>query len=67
MLGNLVVSHMGTGGGDTPELKSVQTGLLGADYEVSDGRYRFKSVLGMLNWDPSLKAPLQAPGVAVSV
>jgi tricorn protease len=26
MLGNLTVSHMGTGGGDTPEVKRVQTG-----------------------------------------
>ena len=36
MLGNITVSHMGTGGGDTPEVKRVQTGLLGADYEVAE-------------------------------
>ena len=36
MLGNLTVSHLGTGGGDTPEVKHVQTGLLGADYEVAE-------------------------------
>src|SRR6185369_14432927 len=44
MLGNLTVSHMGTGGGDTPEVKRVQTGLLGADYEVANGRYRITKV-----------------------
>src|SRR5208282_4873650 len=67
MLGNLVVSHMGTGGGDTPEVKHVQTGLLGADYEVANGRdvhppenvYSFfeglagKSVLLKVGSDPS--------------
>ena len=29
MLGNMTVSHMGTGGGDLPEVKRVQTGLAG--------------------------------------
>ncbi len=45
MLGNMTVSHMGTGGGDTPEVKRVQTGLLGADYEVANGRYRISQGL----------------------
>ncbi len=41
----MTVSHMGTGGGDLPEVKRVQTGLLGADYEVANGRYRFAARL----------------------
>ncbi len=65
MLGNITVSHMGTGGGDTPEVKRVQTGLLGADYEVSDGRYRFSRVYSGENWNPQLRAPLTQPGVNV--
>jgi tricorn protease len=65
MLGNMVVSHMGTGGGDTPEVKRVQTGLLGADYEVADGRYRFTRVYSGENWNPQLRAPLTQPGVNV--
>ena len=65
MLGNLVVSHMGTGGGDTPEVKHVQTGLLGADYEVANGRYRFTRVYSGENWNPNLRAPLTQPGVNV--
>ncbi len=65
MLGNMVVSHMGTGGGDTPEVKHVQTGLLGADYEVADGRYRFARVYSGENWNPQLHAPLTQPGVNV--
>jgi tricorn protease len=65
MLGNITVSHMGTGGGDTPEVKRVQTGLLGADYEVAGGRYRFSRVFSGENWNPQLRAPLTQPGVNV--
>jgi tricorn protease len=65
MLGNMTVSHMGTGGGDTPEVKRVQTGLLGADYEVANGRYRFSRVFNGENWNPQLRAPLTQPGVNV--
>jgi tricorn protease len=65
MLGNITVSHMGTGGGDLPEVKRTQTGLLGADYEVADGRYRFARVYNGENWNPDLRAPLTQPGVNV--
>ena len=65
MLGGLVVGHLGAGGGDTPEVKRVQTGLLGADYEVDSGRYRFARVYNGENWNPQLRAPLTQPGVNV--
>ena len=47
------------------EPKTVPGGLLGADYEVANGRYRFKKVYGGLNWNPQLRAPLTEPGVNV--
>jgi tricorn protease len=65
MLSHMVVGHLGTGGGDTPEVKRVQTGLLGADYEVADGRYRFARVYSGENWNPQARAPLTQPGVNV--
>jgi tricorn protease len=65
MLGNMVVGHLSAGGGDTPEVKRVQTGLLGADYEIADGRHRFARVYGGENWNPQLRAPLTQPGVNV--
>ena len=65
MLGNITVSHMGTGGGDLPEVKRTQTGLLGADYEVANGRYRFARIYSGENWNPQLRAPLTQPGVNV--
>lgn len=43
----------------------VGVGLLGADYEIANGRYRFARVYGGLNWTPGLRAPLTEPGASV--
>jgi tricorn protease len=65
MLGQLSAGHIFVGGGDAPEAKKVQTGLLGADYAVENGRYRFTRIYDGENWNPDLKAPLTQPGVNV--
>ena len=52
MLGNLVVGHLGVGGGEQPDVKRVQTGLLGCDYKIENGRYRFARVYNGENWNP---------------
>ena len=58
--------HRLTSPGDVPAApKTVPGGLLGADYVVADGRYRFKKVYGGLNFNPELRAPLTEPGVNV--
>jgi tricorn protease len=66
MMGELTVGHLGAGGGEQPEVKTVETGLLGADYEIANGRYRFKRIYGGENWNPTLRAPLTEPGVNVT-
>jgi tricorn protease len=66
MLGNLVVGHLSVGGGDTPDVKRVQTGLLGCDYKIENGRYRFARVFNGENWNPQATAPLTQPGVNVA-
>jgi tricorn protease len=65
MLGELTVGHLFVGGGDAPEVPQVQGGLLGADYETANGRYRFARVFSGENWNPALQAPLTQPGVNV--
>jgi tricorn protease len=66
MLSELAVGHSNTAPGERPnQRKTVPGGLLGADYEIVDGRYRFKRVFGGLNWSPELRSPLTAPGVDV--
>ncbi len=64
MSSELAVGHHNVGGGDAlTEPRTVPGGLLGADYEVANGRYRFKKVYGGLNWNPQLRSPLTEPGV----
>ncbi|HEM46227.1 MAG TPA: peptidase S41, partial [Alphaproteobacteria bacterium] len=66
MSSELAVGHHRVAGGDLgEEPDEVPGGLLGADYEVADGRYRFKRVYGGLNWNPGLRSPLTEPGVEV--
>jgi tricorn protease len=65
MLGEITIGHMFVGGGDRPEVKKVKGGLLGADYKIENGRYRFARVYNGENWNPKLRAPLTQPGVNV--
>ncbi len=69
MLGEFGVSHIGAYGGvaaleqETPA--TAATGLLGADYEIANGRYRFKRIYHRDPWDRNIRAPLAQPGIAV--
>ncbi len=67
MLGNMSVGHHNAGGGDAPQPNFVPTGLLGCDFKVENGRYRFARVYNGENWNPQLRAPLTQPGVEVNV
>ena len=65
MLGELTVGHLFVRGGDLPRVDQPKTGLLGADYDLHDGRYRFARIYDGENWNPALRAPLTQPGVDV--
>jgi tricorn protease len=65
MLGELCLGHVRAGGGDLPEIRRVGVGLLGADYRIENGRYRFARIYSGENWNPDLRAPLTQPGVNV--
>lgn len=66
MLSELAVGHSYLRPGERLyDRKRVPGGLLGADYEIANGRYRFKKVYGGLNWSPELRSPLTVPGVGV--
>ena len=66
MLGEITVGHMFVGGGTEPPVPHVKGGLLGADYRIENGRYRFARVYYGENWNPHLIAPLTEPGVNVT-
>jgi tricorn protease len=65
MLSYMSVGHMFVRGGEEPQMKKLNVGLLGADYTVDHGRYRFGKIYSGENWNPELKAPLTQPGVNV--
>lgn len=65
MLGNINVGHMFVSGGTAPDVKHVRGGLLGADYKIENGRYRFARIYDGENWNPDVQAPLTQPGVDV--
>ncbi len=65
MTGNMTVGHMFIRGGTMPKVKRVPVGLLGADYSIDHGRYRFAKILNGENWNPGLHAPLTQPGIDV--
>jgi tricorn protease len=65
MLGEVTIGHMFVAGGDIPAAKRVRGGLLGADYAIENGRYRFARIYNGENWNPELRAPLTQPGVDV--
>ena len=65
MLGDLTVGHLYIRMPQIPESQRIRSGLLGADYTIENGRYRFAKVYYGENWNPELRAPLTQPGVNV--
>ncbi len=70
MLGSVSVSHFGIGGGDAPQSsgRGSNIGLLGADYSIENGKYRFKKIYRSTSFSSangSFSAPLDTVGVDV--
>ena len=65
MMAELVIGHNYVSQGDYPDPVNVNVGLLGADYEMENGKYRFKKIYSGMNWNPGFAAPLTQPGVQV--
>ena len=65
MLGELTVGHMYIRTPQEPPSDEGKVGLLGADYTIENGHYRFKHIYEGENWNPQLRAPLTQPGVNV--
>jgi tricorn protease len=66
MISDMTVGHLRGGGGNIPQARTIPGGLLGADYEIANGRYRFKKIYTGESWNPQLQGPLAAPGLNVS-
>ncbi len=61
----LAVGHSYFGGGDFPSVESTPVGVLGAELEAADGRWRIARIFTTEQWNPGLSAPLDQPGMQV--
>ena len=66
MIAELQVGHNRAGGGDVHTEGSMGSGLLGANLEVVDDRYRVSKVYSGEVWNPFFAAPLAQPGNRVN-
>ena len=66
MLSEMTVGHLRGGGGHIPAPTAVPGGLLGADFEIVNGRYRIHKIYTGESWNPQLQGPLAAPGLNLS-
>ena len=64
-IGELNASHTYHGGGDMEQAPQRSVGLLGVDWELSNGAYRIKRIVRGGPWDSSVRSPLDESGVLV--
>jgi tricorn protease len=64
MLGELCLGHVYVTPGPASQ-SEPKTGLLGADYAVDNGRYKFAKIYRGEGWNPEVRAPLLQPGAGV--
>jgi tricorn protease len=64
-IGELNASHTYRGGGDEEKAPQRSVGMLGADWELSNGAYRIKRIVTGGPWDSAVRSPLTEPGINV--
>ncbi|MGD9548267.1 MAG: PDZ domain-containing protein [Candidatus Krumholzibacteriia bacterium] len=62
MIAEMQVGHNRVGGGDLHGEDGTNTGLLGANFTLEDGRYKLARVYTGETWNPFVTAPLATPG-----
>lgn len=63
--GELSVGHSFVGGGDYPSTERTQVGLLGADLNPENGRWKINRIYTTESWNPGLTGPLDNPGMKI--
>ncbi|MBT5219335.1 MAG: peptidase S41 [Woeseia sp.] len=62
MIAEMQVGHNRSGGGDIHREQGANTGLLGANLRINNGRYQISRVYTGESWNPFVDAPLATPG-----
>ncbi len=65
MISELNIGHAYYFGGDTEDQPSVEVGMLGVDWELSDGAYRISHICEGAVWDVDARNPLREAGIDV--
>jgi tricorn protease len=65
LISELSAGHTYAGGGDTEQVRPVQTGKLGIDWELSDGKFKIARIVRAAPWDTEVRSPLDEPGVDI--
>lgn len=63
----LSAGHTYTFGGDAERVQPIQTGFLGIDWALKDGKYYIKRIIRPASWDTEVRSPLDQPGVDIEV
>jgi len=66
MISELNIGHAYYFGGDTENQPSENVGMLGVDWELSDGAYRIREIYHGGPWDADARNPLNRPGVDIN-
>ncbi|MCA8917123.1 MAG: PD40 domain-containing protein [Planctomycetes bacterium] len=66
MIGEINSSHTYRWGGDSESSRSLSVGLLGCDYSLENGRYRFSHIYDGAPWDSEVRSPLNESGLNIS-
>ena len=66
LIGEINTSHSYRGGGDVERGDRRGVGLLGVDWELTDGAYKIAKIVKAAPWDAEVRSPLAEPGVDVS-
>lgn len=65
MISELNVGHAYVGGGDLPKVEKISIGLLGCEYEFTNGGWKITKIYPGRNWDEKTRSPLTEPGVDI--
>jgi len=63
--GETSVGHSFVFGGDFPALDTSRVGVLGADLEMANNRWKIKRIFTTESWNPGVVAPLAQPALRV--
>ena len=61
----LSAGHTYTFGGDNEQVQRVNSGFLGIDWELSNGKYGIKRIVKPALWDTEVRSPFDRPGMKV--